>query len=203
MYYFKEDEFNKLLSQHQLYANSLGERGKRIQINNFNLSKWNIRNTTLTDAFITESAFYDNQFENVEIFDANLCGCEFNNVGFLNVDLVKTDLSYCLFKNCRFINTKIKCCETNETSFEATQFISCDLYDTFSYALLKNILFCDMNLKDLDFYNVIINDIKIKNVKEFDVNKAVVSLNIGDFKSKNIITQGKAIEYFQKNCIYQ
>ena len=49
---------------------------------------------------ITESAFYNNQFENVEIFDANLCGCEFNNVGFLNVDLVKTDLSYCLFSVC-------------------------------------------------------------------------------------------------------
>lgn len=203
MYNLNQDEFNELLSQHQLYVNSLGEIGTKIQINNFNLSKLNIRNTTLTDSFITESIFYDNRFENVEIFDANLCGCEFNHVAFLNVDFVKTDLSYCLFKNCKFINSKIKRCETNETSFKDTQFISCDLYDTFSYALLKNILFCDMNLKYLDFYNVIIDNIKLKSVKEFDINKAVVSINIGDFENEKIMTEKKAIEYFQKNCVYE
>lgn len=96
---------------------------------------------------------------------------------FLNVNIVKTNLSYCLFKNCKFINTKIKCCETNESSFENTQFVSCDLYDIFSYSSLKNILFSQMSLKHLDFYGVMVNNIVLKDIKGFDINEAVISIN--------------------------
>lgn len=203
MYYLKQDEFSTLLSQHQLYVNSLGEKGTKIQINKFNLSKFEIKNTSLTDSFITESILSDNQIENVEIFDAKLCGCQFNNVKFLNIDFVKTDLSYCIFNNCKFINTKLKRCDTNETIFKNSQFISCDLYDIFSYSLLKNIIFCDMDLRYLDFYQVIIENIKLKSVKGFEVDKAVISLNVGNFKNENIITGANAIEYFQNNCTYE
>ena len=202
MYNLNQDEFSKLLSQHQSYVNSLGETGTKVQINKFNLSKLKIKNTTLTDSFITESIFYDNQFENVEIFDANLCGCEFNNVVFFNSNFVKTDLSYSIFKNCKFINTKLIRCETDQTIFEYTQFMSCVLEDIFSYSSLKNILFCDMDLKHLEFYNVIIDNIKFKNIEEFDVNKAVISLNTGNFKNENIIKGENAVEYFQKSCVY-
>jgi len=203
MYNLKQDELDKLLSQHWIYVNSLGEIGTKFQINKFNLSKLKIMNTSLTDSVITESIFNDNKFENVEIFDANLCGCEFNNMVFLNINFVKTDLSYCIFNNCKFINTKFKRCETYETIVEYSQFMSCDLYDTFSYSLLKNIIFCDMELRHMDFYNVIIDNIKLKNIEEFDVNKAVISLNIGDFENKKLIKGEDAIEYFQKNCIYE
>ena len=39
MYDLNQDEFNKLLGQHQFYVNSLGETGTKIQINKFNLYK--------------------------------------------------------------------------------------------------------------------------------------------------------------------
>lgn len=91
MYNLKQDEFDKLLRQHQIYVNSLGKAGRKIKINNYNIRKLKIENTSLTDSFITGSIFYDDQFENVEIFDANLCGCEFKNVVFQNTNFVKTD----------------------------------------------------------------------------------------------------------------
>ena len=203
MYNLKQDEFNELLRQHQVYVNSLNEYGVKIQINKCDLIKLEIKNISLTDSFITESRFQDNHFENIEIFDANLCGCKFDHVTFLNVNFVKTDLSYCLFRNCKFINTKLKRCETTDSSFEYTQFISCDLYDSFSYSSLKKVLFCDMSLKNLDFYKTIISNIKLKNVEENKKKKSIISLNIGDFKNENIIVGEEAIEYFQKNCIYE
>lgn len=203
MYKLSQDEFDKLSDQHQFYVESLGKTGRKIQINKFDLRKLKIKNLSLTDSFITESIFCDNIFENVEIFDANLCGCKFDNMTFLNVNIVKTNLSYCLFKNCKFINTKIKRCETNESLFENTQFVSCDLYDIFSYSSLKNILFSKMSLKHLDFYGTIVNNIVLKDVREFDINRAVISLNTGDFRNEIIIKGIEAVNYFAKMCMYE
>lgn len=203
MYKLSQDEFDKLSDQHQFYVESLGKTGRKIQINKFDLRKLKIKNLSLTDSFITESIFCGNIFENVEIFDANLCGCKFDNMTFLNVNIVKTNLSYCLFKNCKFINTKIKRCETNESLFENTQFVSCDLYDIFSYSSLKNILFSKMSLKHLDFYGTIVNNIVLKDVREFDINRAVISLNTGDFRNEIIIKGIEAVNYFAKMCMYE
>jgi uncharacterized protein YjbI with pentapeptide repeats len=203
MYKLSQDEFDKLSDQHQFYVESLGKTGRKIQINKFDLRKLKIKNLSLTDSFITESIFCGNIFENVEVFDANLCGCEFDNMTFLNVNIVKTNLSYCLFKNCKFINTKIKCCETNESSFENTQFVSCDLYDIFSYSSLKNILFSQMSLKHLDFYGVMVNNIVLKDIKGFDINEAVISINTGNFKNEIMIKGIDAVNYFTKMCTYE
>lgn len=197
------EEWNLLLSQHQPYVNSFGETGMQIRINQFDLSNIGIKNTSLTDSFITESVFRDNRFENVEIFDAKLCGCEFKNVMFSNINFVKTDLSFCVFVNCKFIDTKLKRCETNETIFADTQFISCDLFDVFSFSLLKNILFCDMDLRYLDFYQVMAEHITFRNIKGFNVDKAVISLNAGNFRNENIITGENAVEYFRKCCSFE
>lgn len=203
MYKINQAEFDDILSNHQLYVNSLSKDGIKIQLNKYDLSKYEIKDVTLTDSFITESTFNKNHLYNVEIFDANLCGCHFNNVIFNSVNFVKTDLSYCIFSNCKFINSKIKRCETNETIFENTKFDSCEIYDSFSYSALKDILFCDMNMKDIEFYKTIVYQVSLMNVEEFDMKKSIISLNIGNFKNKKIITGEKAVEYFQKVCIWK
>lgn len=197
-----QEEFDNILSNHQIYVKSLSKDGIKIQLNKYGLSKKEIKDVTLTDSFITESTFDDNYLHKVEIFDANLCGCIFNNVIFDSVYFVKTDLSYCIFNNCKFINSKIKRCESNETIFENTNFRCCDIYDSFSYSALKNIVFCDMNMRDIEFYKTILYQIRLINIKEFDMIKSIISLNIGDFKNKEIITGEKAIEYFKKICIW-
>ena len=97
MFDLNQDEFDKLSDQHQLFANSLGESGVKINLNSYNLEKLVIEDISLTDSFITESIFYDVFFNNVEIFDATMCGCKFENVIFERVNFVKTDLSFCFF----------------------------------------------------------------------------------------------------------
>lgn len=45
---------------------------------------------------------------------------------------------------------------------------------------------------------MIIDNIKLINIEDFDVNETVKSLNIGDFENKKIIRGEDSIEYFQK-----
>lgn len=198
MFDLNQDEFDKLSDQHQLFANSLGESGVKINLNSYNLEKLVVEDVSLTDSFITESIFQDNFFNNVEIFDAALCGCKFENVTFERVNFVKTDLSFCFFKDCKFINSKLKCCETYRTVFEDVQFRSCDLYDIFSYAKLKNVVFSNMDLEKITLYETVVHDIKLINVRNLNIKSTILSLNIGDFENENILMGEDAIEYFQK-----
>lgn len=70
------DEWNLLLSQHQPYVNSFGETGTQIRINQFDLSNIEIKNTSLTDSFITESVFRNNRFENAVEYFRKCCRFE-------------------------------------------------------------------------------------------------------------------------------
>lgn len=58
-------------------------------------------------------------------------------------------------------------------------------------------------MKDIEFYKTIVYQVSLMNVEEFDMKKSIISLNIGNFKNKEIITGEKAVEYFQKVCIWK
>lgn len=77
------------------------------------------------------------------------------------------------------------------------------ILNLFHATSLKNILFSQMSLKHLDFYGVMVNNIVLKDIKGFDINEAVISINTGNFKNEIMIKGIDAVNYFTKMCTYE
>lgn len=198
------EPINELLDLHQLYVNSLGKDGKKLCLDECKLIAVDVKGCSLSGAFIVSSTFQDVFFENVEIFDARLCSCEFENVTFINVKFVKADLDHCVFRNCKFIDTTMYRCDSIEVMFEDCRFLTCDSDGSFfDYAALKDILFGDMNFYNFKFYETAMERIRFENVKMFDVDKVVFSLNAGTFENAEILKGEPAIEHFKNNCKFE
>lgn len=108
--------------------------------------------------------FTNIKFENCTFFGCRFENCKFNNIHFVYCnfeDEEKTIVSFkenCVFENCNFYKTNMKNIVFEDTNFEGTKFSLSSLRNSiFSQCFIKDIIFCDCDLKSMKTINTDIN----------------------------------------------
>lgn len=192
-------EIQKKLTKHFQWVSTAGRKGKRLTLDEIDLSNIYDKTFLMESAFLTACKFSNVTFEKTDFYTAELYSCIFNNSNLNNCDFRKATLDYSEFHNCCF----------KECSFGRT-----DLYEAqIIHSLMKQCSFvgiglmkCNLSLTTLDNVNfdysyleaVKVNGTKFINPQNLDL-AVKLSLDISTDNNPIIIEGKEAIDWILKH----
>ena len=211
---FLEDDLFDLLEQHEVYIKTLGEKGKRLNLENSNIENFDFSGCNLSHATFTNCNFFSCNFSKTTISDTNFLKCELINVTFFksNFDRVhfsesifdqNSNLSECTIFNSKFtdvntlftffINTKFDSvsfsgCNILKSLFNNATFLSCEIEK-------NNFLCCELpfsSLKSTSLYDTSFAGCELHGIEIENCNFNLC--NFGDYYNYNFQSLSKNIK---------
>lgn len=165
-----EKEIKMAINNHQMWIDSMGEKGKKINLEEKKIEGGEWKNVNLTQGNIIECMFKDITIECWDFYAAMLCSSCFEKALISSVDFVKANMSYIQFLNSNLKNTNLSKTDLSFSVFENVEINSCKFINT----LLDGARFTNVSLNNIDLTgawieNVIFcNDIVLKDICGLD-----------------------------------
>lgn len=195
----KESELSYRFTEHRRWVDSLGKEGKRLNIDEIDLSKNSLEGENYEQAYITECIFDNRDVKEISFYLSKLFSSTFKSCKLEKVDFTKADLSYADFSNSILCDVNFNKCECLETNFSNSELINAKMTDAlFDTVDFRNVTMCNVDISYSSFDAVLVKGISLKNVVGIE-KVSSLSINIGDI-DKAIILQGEeAVQWLKSN----
>ena len=187
-------EIQKKLTKHFQWIKTGGKKGKRLELDEIDLSNIYDKTFVMENAFLTACLFSNINFEKADFYTAELYSCIFTNSQFENCNFRKAELDYCEFNNAVFQD----CIFSRTDMYESHIRNSIIKGGILDLSLMK----CDLRgstLENIDFQYAYWDTVKVNGTKFINpqnLELAVkLSLDISTNESSIIIEGDKAIQW--------
>lgn len=192
-------ELKSFFIEHKKWIDSLGKEGKKLDLDDIDLSLNSIEGELYEQASITGCLFDNRKIKDVSFYLSNLCSSSFGGCDLEEVDFTKADLSYATFSNAVIKNVNMNKCDCIETNFRNSKLSGVKftgaLLDTVD---LRNAILQDVDLSYSSFEAVLVKGISLKNVVGFESIPGI-SINVGDESDSQILQGNDAIKWLKDN----
>ena len=197
----RKSDLSYRFEEHKKWINSLGKEGKRLNIDEVDLSESCMEREIYEQAYITECIFNNRNIKNISFYLSKLCSSSFKCCNLKKIDFTKADLSYVDFTSSILCNVNFNKCECIETNFSNTRLTNIRMTNAlFDTVDLRNVIMSNVDLSFSSFNNVLVKGISLKNIIGIDKITSL-SINIGDL-DKFVILQGKdAMQWLKSNVL--
>lgn len=190
-------------NEHELWVNSLGDRGKRINVEEEIFSNIEQDNICLSQGSFIECKFLNLHIKQWDFYSAILCSSIFEQSILINSNFVKADLSYSIFhdvtmESINFSKSDMSNCTIIESTITNGKFIN---------ALMDCLQFKKTTLINTDFTGAYIENMlldsnfKMKNVIGLD-DAQIQSIQIETSSERIKLEHGEAKSWLQKHNTY-
>lgn len=194
-----ESELSYRFTEHKKWIDSLGKEGKRLNIDEIDLSRNSIEREIYEQAYITECIFDNRDIKDISFYLSKLCSSSFKSCFLEKVDFTKADLSFADFTNSILCDVNFNKCECIETDFSNSKLTNIKLTDVlFDTVDLRNVIMHDVDVSYSSFDAVLVKGISLKNVVGIEKINSL-SINIGDIDKAVILHGIEAIQWLKNN----
>ena len=187
--------------KHKKWICSLGKEGKRLNLDEVDLSEGFVEKEFYEQAYITECTFDDRNIENISFYLSKLCSSSFKRCNLKKVDFTKADLSYVDFTNSILCSVNFNKCECIESNFNNLRLTNARMTNAlFDTVDLRNAIISNTDLSFSSFNAVLVKGISLKNIIGVDKITSL-SINIGDLDNSVILKEKDAIQWLKNNVL--
>lgn len=196
-----DEELQNKLVEHNKWIKSLGNEGIRLNLDDIDLRKNNLKKCFFEQAYIIGCVFEQMFIQNQSFYLSKLYSSSLKNSDLRKVDFTKADLSYADISKAYLCNVNFSNSECIETNFNSSKFINIKL---------MGVLFDMVDLRDAEIYNadisyscfekVLVKGIVLKNIKGIE-NVYTLSINIESAENPQILHGRNAIEWLKNRII--
>lgn len=192
------------IKHHKLWIDSLGEKGKKIDLEEAIIEDGKYKNVCLSQGSIIECSFQKIEIKNWDFYAAMLCSSCFAETIITSGQFVKANLAYTQFLNTRIEYSNFSKSDLSNSIFKNTEIAN----SKFVNSLLDHVIFEKVNLKNTDFTGAFIEnvlfdkDTVMEGIYGLD-DIHIKSINIGTVKQPQYIKEQDAIQWLKRRAVVE
>jgi len=196
-----EKRIINLFELHQLWLESIGDKGEKLVLDETNLESLNLSNFSFKEARLIGCSFDSMNLERGNFILTWLYSSTFRNACLQGANFYKGYISYVDFTYSDLRNSKFTDCESTETIFFGSDLSDSQLNTCyFDYVDFRNSNFKNANIEDSFFENVLVKGANFKGVLGLD-NAKILSINIGTTEEPINLREDEAKRWIIENCM--
>lgn len=194
-----DENLNKKFMEHNIWCQSLGENGVRLNLDDIDLTENNInhKNCSFEQAYIIGCVFEKMYIKNQSFYLSKLFSTSFKKGNLQEVDFTRADLSYADMSETHLYDINFNRCECVETDFNHAKCTAIKLTGvTFDTVDLRNAVINDADVSYAYFDSVLVKGIRLKNIRGIE-NICHLSINIESVENPEILNGKEAMEWLK------